>query len=134
MIALEWLDNINFDSNGLIPAIAQDHQTGKVLMMAWMNAESLLETVITKRAVYWSRSRQRLWRKGEESGHHQTVKAIQLDCDADVLLLIVEQHGDIACHTGRNSCFYQRLTLNSTNPTWEISEPILKDPSTIYPT
>lgn len=134
MIAFEWLDNINFDSNGLIPAIAQGHKTGKVLMVAWMNAESLLETVMTKRAVYWSRSRQRLWRKGEESGHHQSIKAIHLDCDADVILLTVEQHGDIACHTGRNSCFYQRLNLDSPNPTWETTEPVLKDPSTIYST
>lgn len=134
MISFEWLDNINFDSQGLIPAIAQDHKTGKVLMVAWMNAESLMETVMTKRAVYWSRSRQRLWRKGEESGHHQSVKAIQLDCDADVILLTIEQHGDIACHTGRNSCFYQRLNIDSNNPTWEITEPVLKDPSTIYST
>lgn len=134
MIAFEWLDNINFDSNGLIPAIAQDHKTGKVLMVAWMNAESLLETVMTKRAVYWSRSRQRLWRKGEESGHHQSIKAVQLDCDADVILLTVEQHGDIACHTGRNSCFYQRLNIDSPNPTWETIEPVIKDPSTIYST
>lgn len=134
MIALEWLDQINFDSNDLIPAIAQDHETGKVLMMAWMNAEALLETVLTKRAVYWSRSRQRLWRKGEESGHYQSIKAIQLDCDADAILLIIEQHGDIACHTGRNSCFYQRLNIDSNHPTWEVIEPVLKDPNTIYPT
>ena len=132
MIALDWLDSINFDDDGLIPAISQDHLTGKVLMMAWMNAESLMETVSTKRAVYWSRSRQRLWRKGEESGHHQSIKAIHLDCDADVILLTVEQHGDIACHTGRNSCFYQRLNIDSKQPTWETSEPVLKDPSTIY--
>ena len=132
MIALDWLDNIHFDTNGLIPAIAQDHQTGKVLMVAWMNAEALVETAATKRAVYWSRSRERLWRKGEESGHYQSVKDIHLDCDADVILLTVEQHGDIACHTGRNSCFYNRLNTANGDPTWEITEPVLKDPNTIY--
>lgn len=133
MIALDWLDSIQFDDNDLIPVIAQDHKSGKVLMVAWMNPEALLETVSTKRAVYWSRSRQRLWRKGEESGHYQSVKDIHLDCDADVILLSVEQHGDIACHTGRNSCFYQRLNTSTGSPTWEESEPVLKDPSTIYP-
>lgn len=132
MMTLEWLDSVHFDENGLIPAIAQDHQTGKVLMVAWMNPEALMETALTKRAVYWSRSRQKLWRKGEESGHHQTVKALHMDCDADVILLSVEQHGDIACHTGRNSCFYQRLNTEQGTPHWENAEPVLKDPSTIY--
>lgn len=127
-----WLKQVRFDSNGLIPAIAQDHLTGKILMVAWMNAESLAQTVASKRAVYWSRSRQRLWRKGEESGHHQSVKDIRLDCDADVILLTIEQHGDIACHTGRNSCFYQRLNTDGDTPTWEITEPVLKDPDSIY--
>ena len=132
MMALEWLDSVHFDENGLIPAIAQDHQTGKVLMVAWMNPEALMETALTQRAVYWSRSRQKLWRKGEESGHHQTVKNLHMDCDADVILLSVEQHGDIACHTGRNSCFYQRLNTEQGAPHWEDAEPVLKDPSTIY--
>lgn len=127
-----WLDQVRFDHDGLIPAIAQDHQNGKVLMVAWMNADSLAETVATKRAVYWSRSRQRLWRKGEESGHYQSVKTIRLDCDADVILLGIEQHGNIACHTGRNSCFYQLLNTDSDTPTWETTEPILKDPDSIY--
>lgn len=127
-----WLEQVQFDANGLIPAIAQDHQNGKVLMVAWMNADALAETVATQRAVYWSRSRQRLWRKGEESGHYQSVKAIRLDCDADVILLSIEQHGNIACHTGRNSCFYQLLNTDGDTPTWESSEPILKDPDSIY--
>lgn len=127
-----WLNEVSFDSNGLIPAIAQDHQTGKILMVAWMNAEALAETVSSQRAVYWSRSRKRLWRKGEESGHYQSIKEIRLDCDADVILLSVEQHGGIACHTGRQSCFYQRLNTTAAQPQWESIDPILKDPTTIY--
>jgi phosphoribosyl-AMP cyclohydrolase len=128
----DWLDAIKFDENGLLPAIAQDMQTGTVLMMAWMNAESLAETVATGHAVYWSRSRGRLWRKGEESGHIQTVHEIRLDCDGDVLLLKVEQHGRIACHTGRASCFFRRLDGAASRATWTITDSVLKDPGQIY--
>ena len=127
-----WLSQLSFDQDGLIPAIAQDHQTGQVLMVAWMNAQALAETVATQRAVYWSRSRQRLWRKGEESGHYQQIKAIHTDCDQDVILLSVVQHGGIACHTGRQSCFYQRLNTDHTPTAWEADAPILKDPKYIY--
>ena len=123
-----WLDAVNFDKDGLIPAIAQDHRTGRILMMAWMNRESLTLTAEKMQAVYWSRSRKKLWHKGEESGHTQKVKEIYLDCDEDVLLLMVEQIGDIACHTGRESCFYRKLTPNG----WEIADAQLKDPAQIY--
>lgn len=127
----DWLAQVSFDENGLIPAIAQDASDGTILMVAWMNAEALSETVRTGHAVYWSRSRQRLWRKGEESGHQQRVQEIRLDCDADVILLKVEQKGGIACHTGRRSCFFQRLdTQGETN--WVKVDPILKDPAKIY--
>ncbi|HEU0229953.1 MAG TPA: bifunctional phosphoribosyl-AMP cyclohydrolase/phosphoribosyl-ATP diphosphatase HisIE [Burkholderiaceae bacterium] len=126
-----WLAEIHFDENGLVPAIAQDADTGKVLMVAWMNAESVAETVATGHAVYFSRSRQRLWRKGEESGHVQTVREIRLDCDGDVLLLQVEQAGGIACHTGRNRCFFRRLD-GSTTHGWTITDPVLKAPDAIY--
>ncbi|MGB1334112.1 MAG: phosphoribosyl-AMP cyclohydrolase, partial [Porticoccaceae bacterium] len=101
-----FLDKITWNSDGLVPAIAQDHKTGRILMMAWMNAESLSLTVEENRAIYWSRSRQKLWRKGEESGHVQHIKEIRLDCDSDVIILTVDQVGGIACHTGRESCFY----------------------------
>ena len=127
----DWLDTVRFDDNGLIPAIAQDAADNTILMVAWMNAESLQETVTSGHAVYWSRSRKRLWRKGEESGHQQRVLEIRLDCDADVLLLKVEQQGGIACHTGRRSCFYQRLDTNG-QPTWVNADPVLKDPEQIY--
>jgi len=127
-----WLDAINFDENGLLPAIAQDADTGRVLMVAWMNAESLDETVATGRAVYWSRSRQRLWRKGEESGHVQVVHEIRLDCDGDVVLLKVKQEGGIACHTGRESCFFRRLDGTSSKAVWTQVDPVLKDPELIY--
>ena len=123
-----WLDSVRFDTQGLIPAIAQNVQDGEVLMVAWMNRESLAETVATGRAVYWSRSRQRLWRKGEESGHTQTVLGLRIDCDADVILLEVEQTGGIACHTGRRRCFYRRLT----DGVWQETEAPLVDPETIY--
>lgn len=127
----DWLNQVRFDADGLIPAIAQDAADGTILMVAWMNAEALSETVRTGHAVYWSRSRQRLWRKGEESGHQQHVQEIRLDCDADVILLKVEQKGGIACHTGRRSCFFQRLdTQGETN--WVKVDPILKDPAKIY--
>jgi phosphoribosyl-AMP cyclohydrolase len=132
-----WLEEVHFDGQGLIPAISQDAQTGQILMVAWMNAESLAETVATGHAVFWSRSRNRLWRKGEESGHTQRLLELRLDCDSDVLLLKVEQLGAIACHTGRTSCFYRRLDKNSdqeTNPgsQWVIVDPVLKDPELIY--
>jgi phosphoribosyl-AMP cyclohydrolase len=111
-----------------VPAIAQDHQTGKILMMAWMNKDALRATVETSKAVYWSRSRQALWHKGETSGHEQVVHRIRLDCDADVIMLSVEQRGGIACHTGRESCFYRELVDGA----WQIQDPVLKNPSEIY--
>ena len=124
-----WIDEVSFNDEGLIPAIAQDCRTHRILMVAWMNRTALLETVKTRSATYWSRSRAQLWRKGESSGHKQSIKDIQLDCDGDVLTLIVEQKGDIACHTGRNSCFFRVLTADG----WQVSEPVLKDPKEIYP-
>lgn len=127
-----WLAEVLFDDQGLIPAIAQDAETGQILMVAWMNAESLAETVQTGRAVFWSRSRKRLWRKGEESGHMQQVREIRLDCDADVILLKVEQVGGIACHTGRASCFYRRLDTVDGSAQWVTVDPVLKDPELIY--
>jgi len=124
----QLLDEICWTEEGLIPVIAQLADTGRVVMFAWMNQESLQLTMETGFAVYWSRSRQRLWRKGEESGHQQKILAIQLDCDADVLLLQVEQQGGIACHTGRESCFYRTLIDGQ----WQPTEPVLKDPKRIY--
>lgn len=123
-----WLDEVQFNADGLIPAIAQHHQTGRILMVAWMNREALQLTAEKKQAVYFSRSRQKLWHKGEESGHFQTVHEIRLDCDADVIVLMVEQHGGIACHTGRESCFYRKLTADG----WQIVDAQLKDPAQIY--
>jgi len=123
-----WLNKINWSSDGLIPVIAQETQSGKVLMFAWMNREALKLTVEKREAVYWSRSRKKLWHKGEESGHTQKVKEIYLDCDEDVLLLIVEQTGGIACHTGRHNCFFQKLEDGE----WVISAPVVKDPEEIY--
>lgn len=125
----DWLKHIRFDADGLVPAIAQDHKTNKVLMVAWMNAESLAMTVTRKEAVYFSRSRQRLWHKGEESGHTQHVHNVRTDCDGDVILLTVEQRHGIACHTGREACFFYEL---SDNKSWQIVEPIIKSPETIY--
>ena len=125
---MSWLDEIRWTADGLIPAIAQDSETGKVLMFAWMNRESLQLTVEEGYAVYWSRSRGKLWRKGEESGHKQKIVHIQLDCDEDVLLLSIEQEGGIACHTGRQSCFYRRLVDGE----WRIIENVLKTPEQIY--
>ena len=119
---------IKFNSDGLIPAIAQDFDSKQVLMMAWMNKESLQETISRGFAVYWSRSRQKLWAKGEESGNTQKVLQIRLDCDNDVLLLLVEQIGGIACHTGRKSCFFKKLS----NDSWQIDQPVLKDPKEMY--
>lgn len=127
-MSLAWLDEIQWTDDGLVPVIAQQHDTGRVVMFAWMNRESLALTVETGFAVYWSRSRQRLWRKGEESGHQQKVIDMQLDCDADVILLKIEQQGGIACHTGRQSCFYRSLQ----NGQWQATEAVLKDPQQIY--
>jgi phosphoribosyl-AMP cyclohydrolase len=123
-----WLDKIKWTADGLVPVIAQEVSTGKVLMLAWMNREALALTVQEGRAIYWSRSRNKLWRKGEESGHVQVLKDIRLDCDNDVILLEVEQLGGIACHTGRHNCFYQQLQ----NDEWVAVEPVIKDPDTIY--
>jgi phosphoribosyl-AMP cyclohydrolase len=123
-----WLDEVSWDDDGLVPAIAQDAADGRILMMAWMNREALHLTAQQGLAVYWSRSRKKLWHKGEESGHQQKVSEIRLDCDNDVVVLQVEQCGGIACHTGRRSCFYQRLEEGS----WVTVEPVLKDPASIY--
>lgn len=128
----DWIAAVTFDADGLIPAIAQDAKSGAILMVAWMNAEALSETVASRLAVYWSRSRKRLWRKGEESGHVQTVSEIRLDCDGDVILLKVEQQGGIACHTGRESCFFRRLDGQANDARWTITDPVLKDPKLIY--
>lgn len=128
MTDISFLDEIKWTSDGLVPAIARDAATGKILMMAWMNRESLALTVEENIAVYWSRSRGKLWRKGESSGFTQHIKAIRMDCDADVLVLDVEQIGGIACHTGRESCFYKELQ----NGQWVAVDPVLKDPKEIY--
>jgi len=124
----DWLEQLKWNEDGLVPAIAEDASTGVNLMVAWMNREALQETVDTQFAVYWSRSRQRLWRKGEESGHQQVVEEVRLDCDADVILLKVKQKGGIACHTGRQSCFYRVYNDGA----WHTVEPVLKDPAEIY--
>ena len=123
-----WLAALKWDAEGMIPAIAQDAGTGRVVMFAFMNRESLQETVKCGNAVYWSRSRQRLWRKGEESGHYQRVRSIRTDCDGDVLLLTIEQEGGIACHTGRESCFFHQLE----GQLWVAVDPVLNDPKEIY--
>ena len=123
-----WLDEIKWTEDGLVPAIAQEDGSGKILMFAWMNRESLQLTVQEGKAIYWSRSRQKLWRKGEESGNEQILKDIRLDCDNDVILLRVDQKGGIACHTGRKSCFYQQLQDDE----WVPVDPVLKDPAEIY--
>lgn len=123
-----WIEQIKWTDDGLVPVIAQDAKSGKVLMLAWMNRESVQLSVKEQRAIYWSRSRNKLWRKGEESGHVQKIKDIRLDCDNDVILLAVEQLGGIACHTGREACFYQQLQ----GDTWVAVEPVLKDPKEIY--
>jgi phosphoribosyl-AMP cyclohydrolase len=125
---MNWLDEINWDASGLVPVIAQDYKTSKVLMFAWMNREALQLTRDTKQAVYWSRSRNKLWQKGEESGHVQKVHEIRLDCDEDVILLRVEQVGGIACHTGRQNCFFKKLE----NGNWLIDQPVIKNPEDIY--
>jgi phosphoribosyl-AMP cyclohydrolase len=123
-----WLDEIRWTSEGLVPVITQEAATGQVLMFAWMNREALRLTAEEGYAVYWSRSRNRLWRKGEESGNRQKVLEIRLDCDADVILLAVEQAGGIACHTGRHHCFFRVLR----DGCWETVEPVLKSPETMY--
>ena len=125
---MDWLNNIKWTSDGLIPAIAQDHKTGRILMMARMDEEALSLSLKEQRAIYYSRSRKKLWRKGEESGHIQKLHEVRIDCDSDVLLLQVEQIGNIACHTGRESCFY-RVWKDGE---WVSTDPVLKDPKEIY--
>ncbi|MCL2021665.1 MAG: phosphoribosyl-AMP cyclohydrolase [Betaproteobacteria bacterium] len=127
-LSLPWIEALRWDDDGLLPAIAQDAQSGKLLMFAYMNRDALLETIRTGVAVYWSRSKKRLWKKGEVSRHFQKVRAIRTDCDGDALLLSVEQMGCIACHTGRQSCFFHELSDNR----WQIVEPVLKNPKEIY--
>jgi phosphoribosyl-AMP cyclohydrolase len=141
---MNWINDIKWDDKGLVPVIAQEHSTGDVLMFAWMNREAVQKTAELGRAVYFSRSRNKLWFKGEESGHVQTVHAMRMDCDGDVLLLTVTQQGhnpkdgesplqSIACHTGRHSCFFNLLEApQSANPEWKITAPVLKDPESIY--
>lgn len=125
---MSWLDAVHWDANGLVPVIAQEHETGDVVMFAWMNREALKISAETMQAVYWSRSRNRLWRKGEESGHVQKIHEIRVDCDEDVILIKIEQVGGIACHTGRHSCFFKKLDHND----WLIDQPVIKDPTEIY--
>jgi len=125
---MSYLDDISWNSNGLVPAIAQDADTGVILMMAWMNWEALELTVTENRAIYWSRSRQKLWRKGEESGHVQHLIELRLDCDSDVIMMKVNQVGDIACHTGRQSCFYRVFKDGE----WQAVDKVIKDPKDIY--
>jgi phosphoribosyl-AMP cyclohydrolase len=125
---MSYLDEVPWNGDGLVAAVAQDASSGRVLTVAWMNREALKETAETKRAVYWSRSRNKLWRKGEESGHVQEVLEVRIDCDADAVLLKVEQVGGIACHTGRESCFFRKLE----NGRWVTIDPVIKDPSVIY--
>jgi phosphoribosyl-AMP cyclohydrolase len=124
----DWLEQVKWDQNGLVPVIAQEVDSNDVLMFAWMNREALAKTAELGQAVYWSRSRNKLWHKGEESGHIQKVHEIRLDCDADVVLLKIEQAGAIACHTGRHSCFFQKLEGTD----WQAVDPVLKDPESIY--
>lgn len=124
----DWLDKVKWAQDGLVPAVTQEAGSGRVLTVAWMNREALGKTTQTGEAHYWSRSRRKLWRKGEESGHVQKVKSIRLDCDEDVILLEVEQAGGIACHTGRASCFFQKLEGGK----WVVTDPVLKDPAEIY--
>ena len=123
-----WLDQVRWTNDGLVPAIVQDARSGRLMMMAWMNREALAATAAERRAIYWSRSRQRLWRKGEQSGHEQKVKEIRLDCDHDAVLLLIEQVGGIACHTGRESCFFQRLD----DKKWIAVDPVIRQPEEIY--
>ncbi len=127
------IDEVQFNSDGLVPVIAQDAASGQVLMFAWMNAEALTETATSGQAVYFSRSRQKLWRKGESSGNTQSVKSLQLDCDGDVILMRVEQHGGVACHTGREHCFYRTWEPTAeSSGSWQISSAVIKDPKDMY--
>lgn len=126
--AQPFLDAVQWNADGLVPAIAQDVQSGRVLTLAWMNREALARTAQTRQAHYWSRSRRKLWKKGESSGHVQDVREIRLDCDSDAVLLVVEQAGGIACHTGRERCFYKRLDDGQ----WHDVDPVLRDPALIY--
>ena len=128
----KWLNKVKWDEHGLVPVIAQETGSNDVLMFAWMNREALAKTVEAREAVYWSRSRKKLWRKGEESGHVQKVLEIRLDCDEDAVLLKVEQVGSIACHTGRHSCFFQKFESGEKGGEWQTVEPVLKDPESIY--
>ena len=123
-----WLDAVKWDARGLVTAIAQDASSKRILMVAWMNREALHLTAVTGKAVYWSRSRERLWHKGEESGHIQLVNELRLDCDGDVVLLLVDQVGGLACHTGREACFFHKLDNNQ----WVVTDPVVKDPELIY--
>jgi phosphoribosyl-AMP cyclohydrolase len=125
---MSWLDEVPWNEHDLVAAVAQDADTGRVLTVAWMNREALQKTAATGEAVYWSRSRRKLWRKGEESGHVQKVREVRIDCDSDAILLQVEQAGGIACHTGRESCFFRKLE----NGKWVTVDPVLKDPKLIY--
>ena len=125
---LAFADQLKWDAQGLVPAIAQDWQSGEILMLAWMSRESLQLSVQEGRAVYWSRSRQALWRKGEESGHVQRLKEVRIDCDADTILIKVEQIGGIACHTGRRSCFYRKLERDQ----WQLTDDVIRPPADIY--
>jgi phosphoribosyl-AMP cyclohydrolase len=127
-VTTEWLNKVKWDANGLVPVIAQEALSGKVLMFAWMNRTALEQTVAKGEAVYWSRSRRKLWHKGEESGHVQKVRELRLDCDEDVILLTVEQVGGIACHTGRHNCFFQKYADGK----WVATDPVIKDPAEIY--
>jgi len=124
----DWINALQWPANGLLPVVAQDADSGKILMLAWMNAEALSATADEGRAIYWSRSRQKLWRKGEQSGHVQWVRDIRIDCDADAIVLQVEQQGGIACHTGRQSCFFRQLSDGA----WRAVEPVLRSPEDIY--
>jgi phosphoribosyl-AMP cyclohydrolase len=128
----KWLNRVKWDEHGLVPVIAQEVGSNDVLMFAWMNRDALAKTVELGEAVYWSRSRKKLWHKGEESGHVQKVHEIRLDCDEDVVLLKVEQVDGIACHTGRHSCFFQKFEGDKKTGQWQTVEPVLKDPEKIY--
>lgn len=134
MTSVGWMDQVRWDDRGLVTAIAQDASSGRVLMVAWMNRSALEQTASTREAIYFSRSRNRLWRKGEESGNTQQVREIRLDCDGDVILLLVDQRGGIACHTGRESCMYQRLESGELGADfqWVSVDPVIKDPDTLY--
>jgi len=128
----KWLNKVKWDEHGLVPVIAQEVGTNDVLMFAWMNREALEKTITSGEAIYWSRSRKKLWHKGEESGYTQKVHEVRLDCDEDVVLLKVEQVGAIACHTGRHSCFFQKFEGDAKAGDWQTVEPVLKDPKTFY--